>query len=103
MQAIEIVVPGAHTTIQDLGRIGFQDIGVPRSGPLDRVSFRLANALVGNPHGAPALELLLQGPTFKVLADSISRSNSRYASCSARRMTTLLKRPCVLFCHPNIP
>ena len=71
MQALEVIAPGLHTTVQDLGRIGHQDIGVPASGPLDRISFNLANALVGNPPGAAALEMLLQGPTLKVLAESV--------------------------------
>jgi len=71
IQALEVIAPGLHTTIQDRGRIGFQDVGVPTSGPLDRVSLRLANALVGNHPGTPALEMLLQGPTLKVLADSV--------------------------------
>lgn len=68
--AFEVISPGIHTTVQDAGRIGFQDIGVPASGPLDRISLRLANALVGNPPGTPALELLLAGPTLRVLAES---------------------------------
>jgi biotin-dependent carboxylase-like uncharacterized protein len=71
MQALEVIAPGLHTTIQDRGRTGFQDVGVPTSGPLDRISFRFANALVGNPSATPALEMLLQGPTLKVLADSV--------------------------------
>ena len=71
MPALEVIAPGLHTTIQDSGRIGFQDVGVPASGPLDRISFRLANTLVGNPPGAPALEMLLQGPTLKVLANTV--------------------------------
>lgn len=57
--------------MQDGGRVGYQDVGVPRSGPLDRVAFQLANALVGNAPDAPLLELLLQGPTLKVAADSV--------------------------------
>ena len=71
ISALEVVASGVHTTIQDRGRTGYQDVGVPNSGPLDRVSFRLANALVGNLPGTPALEMLLQGPTLKVLADSV--------------------------------
>ena len=71
MQGLEVIAPGLHTTLQDLGRIGFQDIGLPASGPLDRVSLRLANALVGNASNTPALEILLQGPTLKVAADSV--------------------------------
>ena len=71
MQALEVIAPGLHTTVQDRGRSGYQDIGVPASGPLDCISFRLANALVGNPPDAPALEMLLQGPTLKVMAESV--------------------------------
>jgi biotin-dependent carboxylase-like uncharacterized protein len=67
---LEVIAPGLHTTVQDAGRIGFQDVGLPASGPLDRISLHLANALVGNAPGAPALEMLLQGPTLAVLADS---------------------------------
>lgn len=69
--ALDVIVPGLQTTVQDRGRIGFQDVGLPASGPLDRISLRLANALVGNPPATPALEMLLQGPAFKVAADSV--------------------------------
>ena len=69
--ALEVLAPGLHTTVQDLGRIGYQDVGLPASGPLDRVSLRLANALVGNPPGTPALEMLLHGATFSVAANSV--------------------------------
>ena len=69
--ALKVVSPGIHTTVQDLGRTGFQDVGVPVSGPLDRISLRLANALVGNAPTTPALEMLLQGPAFEVAADAV--------------------------------
>lgn len=71
MQTLEVIAPGVHTTVQDCGRTGYQDVGVPTSGPLDRVGLRLANALVGNPAGTPVLEMLLQGPTLKVTAASV--------------------------------
>lgn len=69
--ALEVIGPGPHTTVQDLGRFGFQDVGVPPAGALDRISLTLANALVGNPPNTPALEMLLQGPTLKVVAESV--------------------------------
>jgi antagonist of KipI len=50
------------TTVQDAGRWGFQSCGVPVAGPMDPVSFRLANAIVGNPRDAAALEVTLLGP-----------------------------------------
>src|SRR6476659_11133822 len=62
--------PGLHTTVQDLRRIGYQVIGVPVSGALDGFALRLANALVGNPQGMAALEILVSGPTFEIAADS---------------------------------
>src|SRR5687767_7766337 len=70
-QFLEVMDAGLHTTVQDKGRIGFRSVGVPASGPLDSISFRLANALVGNQVGTAMLELLMVGPTLKVLADSI--------------------------------
>lgn len=69
--ALNVVEPGLHTTVQDLGRFGYQDIGMPVSGPLDGTSLRLANALVGNPAGMAVLEILAQGPTLEVAADSV--------------------------------
>jgi len=66
-----VLAPGFHTTVQDLGRIGYQDIGVPISGALDGVSLRIANALVGNPPAMPGLEILLSGPTLEVAADNV--------------------------------
>ena len=63
--AIEVVKPGALTTVQDLGRPGFAHLGVPRSGAADRSSLKLANRLVGNAEGAAALECTLIGPSLR--------------------------------------
>jgi biotin-dependent carboxylase-like uncharacterized protein len=68
---LKVLAPGLHTTVQDLGRLGYQAIGVPVSGALDGFSLRLANALVGNSPRTPALEVLMSGPTFKVAADTV--------------------------------
>ncbi|MCB0685605.1 MAG: biotin-dependent carboxyltransferase family protein [Saprospiraceae bacterium] len=57
-----IVKPGLQTTIQDLGRSGWQEFGVPVSGAMDRRSLRLANLLVGNAVNNPCLEITLLGP-----------------------------------------
>ena len=59
------------TTLQDLGRPGYQHLGVPVSGALDHVSLRAANLLVGNAPGVGALEIAYQGPTLRVEADSV--------------------------------
>jgi biotin-dependent carboxylase-like uncharacterized protein len=68
---LEVLLPGLHTSVQDLGRIGFQAIGVPVSGALDGNAMRLANCLVGNPLGMAVLEILLSGPTLLVTAGTV--------------------------------
>jgi antagonist of KipI len=60
-----VIKPGMLTTIQDSGRWGFQSRGVPVAGPMDPVSHRLANALVGNDRDAAALEITLLGPELE--------------------------------------
>jgi biotin-dependent carboxylase-like uncharacterized protein len=67
--ALRIISPGLSTTIQDVGRSGFQRLGVSVSGALDPVSLHAANALAGNPGNTGALEALYVGPTFAVNAD----------------------------------
>ena len=63
---IEVLEPGALTTVQDWpGRLGYWQVGVPPSGPMDEVSLREANLAVGNPEGAPALECTATGPTLR--------------------------------------
>ena len=54
------------TTVQDLpGRVGYWHVGVPPNGPMDDLSHRLANRMVGNPRDAAALELTGSGPTLR--------------------------------------
>jgi len=54
------------TTVQDVpGRIGYWHVGVPPSGPMDDLSHRLVNRVLGNPAGAAALELTGAGPTLQ--------------------------------------
>ncbi len=60
--AFEVRSPGALTTPQDTGRIGFAHLGVPRSGAADPDAYALANALVGNPPDAACLEMTAHGP-----------------------------------------
>ncbi|MBW8191060.1 urea carboxylase [Neiella marina] len=62
----DVVTGGTQTTIQDYpGRAGYWDIGVPPSGPMDSVSFRLLNQLLGNDNSAAGLEIIISGPTLK--------------------------------------
>jgi urea carboxylase len=70
--AFEVIDPGMQTTVQDYpGRTGFWHVGVPPSGPMDSLAFRLANRLVGNRESAAALECTLAGPTLRFRADAV--------------------------------
>ncbi len=68
---LTVVKPGLLTTIQDLGRWGHQTLGVPVSGPMDEVSYRLANLIVGNPSSAAALEATVLGPELRIETEAI--------------------------------
>ncbi|MGW3481878.1 5-oxoprolinase/urea amidolyase family protein [Rhodococcus indonesiensis] len=58
--------PGMLTTVQDYpGRTGYWQVGVPPSGPMDDLSFRLGNAALGNAEGAPGLESVMAGPALR--------------------------------------
>ena len=69
MTALAVLRQGLLTTVQDLGRWGHQDAGVPVAGPMDLYSHRLANRLVGNGEAAAALEVTLIGPELQARGD----------------------------------
>ncbi len=64
MASLSVITPGLLTTVQDLGRWGYQDRGVPVAGPMDPFAHRLANALAGNARHAATLEITLSGPAL---------------------------------------
>lgn len=67
-EMLEIVEPGLQTTVQDLGRYGYQRFGVPVSGAIDTFALRAANILAGNERGAAGLEITVLGPKIRFLA-----------------------------------
>jgi antagonist of KipI len=69
--ALEIIAPGALTSVQDLGRYGHGRYGVAPSGALDTFALRVANLLVGNREDQACLETMLLGPRIKFLTDLI--------------------------------
>jgi urea carboxylase len=63
---IDVLDGGVQTTVQQTpGRVGYWDIGVPPSGPMDDLSFRLANELLGNALDAASLECAMVGATLR--------------------------------------
>lgn len=68
---IEFSNGGFLTTIQDLGRTGYQEAGVPASGVMDTRSCRIANILAGNDPSEGVLEVTMLGPMFTFTSDTI--------------------------------
>jgi biotin-dependent carboxylase-like uncharacterized protein len=69
--AIKVLKPGLATTVQDAGREGYYNVGIPLSGALDQYSFRAANLLVGNDENAAVLECTLMGPELEFQRDAV--------------------------------
>ena len=67
--ALKVLRAGILSTLQDLGRWGYQRFGVPVSGVMDEEAHRLANWLVGNQDTEATIEMTLGGPTLGVTAD----------------------------------
>jgi urea carboxylase len=62
----EVLDGGTMTTVQDYpARLGYWNVGVPPSGPMDSLSFRIGNMLLGNAEGTPGLECTVTGPTLR--------------------------------------
>ncbi len=69
---LEVVEPGTYTTVQDYpGRVGYWNVGVPPSGPMDDYAFRLVNRIVGNPADAAGLECTILGPALRFHSDGL--------------------------------
>ncbi len=80
--SLNIRRPGLLTTIQDVGRYGYQQTGMVVAGAMDMIALRLANLLVYNPEHTAALEITLQGP--EILFERSSLIAIAGANLSAR-------------------
>lgn len=67
---IEIIKSGLYTTIQDLGRFGYENFGVPISGAMDQTSSKLTNKLLGNNINDAVMEITMTGPTINFLEET---------------------------------
>lgn len=85
--ALKIINPGLFTTVQDLGRYGYESYGFTPAGVMDYESYYLANALLGNDYNCGVLELTLYGITFEVL------HSTSMASAGAEMELTINEEP----------
>lgn len=65
----KVLKPGLQTTVQDLGRTGYQQYGISASGAMDPYSLQMANLLVGNPLNEAGLEVTMLGPSLEAMTD----------------------------------
>jgi len=68
----EIIRPGIHSTLQDLGRGNQYHIGIPFSGSMDKRNYLISNKLLGNKLNEPSLEFAYQGPLMKLHLGKVS-------------------------------
>jgi biotin-dependent carboxylase-like uncharacterized protein len=68
---LEITSPGLATTVQDRGRTGHYNVGIPQSGSMDQYSAELGNALVGNTAHEAVLECTYLGPVLTTDRDAV--------------------------------
>jgi urea carboxylase len=72
VMSVTVMDGGMHTTVQDIpGRLGYWHVGVPPSGPMDDLSHRLVNRVLGNHASAAALELTGRGPVLRFEAPAV--------------------------------
>lgn len=63
--SITVLNPGVLTTVQDKGRVGYQQFGVPAAGAVDPRSVAVANIILGNPEDEAVLECTMMGPQLR--------------------------------------
>ena len=83
--AIEVIKPGLATTVQDAGRPGYYNVGIPLSGALDQYALRVGNLLVGNDEGAAVLEASLLAPELVFRAPGCYRHHRRRSDAEGQR------------------
>jgi len=71
MEMFEVVQPGLYTTIQDRGRFGYLQFGIPPCGVVDNFAYKVSNLLVGNGVNEAVLEVTILGPVLNILEDGV--------------------------------
>ncbi|HEY7057824.1 MAG TPA: biotin-dependent carboxyltransferase family protein [Vicinamibacterales bacterium] len=93
MTALTVIKPGMLTTVQDLGRRGYQGLGVPVAGPMDWYSHRRANQMLGNDPMAAALEVTLIGPELAVEGEMVAAVTGAAFEVTVDETAIVIDRP----------
>lgn len=93
MALLRVLKPGLSATVQDLGRRGCLELGIPTGGAADMYSHRLSNAVVGNDPAAATLEMMLLGATFEMVADAVVAAAGADMGFQVNGRDAILGRP----------
>ena len=93
---IKVLKEGLFSTIQDKGRFGYKNIGVPVSGSMDQASAKLANLLLGNDESSAVLEMTLLGPTLEFMNDTYISITGADMNPSLNKQKVLLNKPLLI-------
>lgn len=88
---IHIVKPGLFSTLQDMGRRGHQDAGIPFGGAMDKEAHKIANELLDNPHETPTIEMTLIG------AELLFEGSGQIAITGADMHADLNGKPVIMY------
>jgi biotin-dependent carboxylase-like uncharacterized protein len=88
---IRVISAGMHSSIQDLGRFGFRNQGVPNSGSMDSISAKLANSILNNKLNSALLEITIIGP--KLIFDT-----DTYIAITGANISPKLNNVAILNC-----
>ena len=84
---LKLLKSGYYTSVQDQGRFGYRNKGVPVSGAMDSLALSKANALLENEEDAAVLEITMTGPTIEF------EENTYIVLTGAKMSTTLNNQP----------
>ena len=91
--AVEVVRPGLQLLIEDLGRPGFNSMGVSGAGAADRTALRRGNRLVGNAESAAGLESFGGGAVLRVIGDGVAAVTGAAGSITVTGADGTIHRP----------
>jgi len=94
-----VLKPGMQSSFQDLGRVGYQQLGVPVTGVMDTRAHQLANILVGNDVDQASLEITLTGPTVEFTEPCCIALTGADLSPTLNGQPVALNRPIVIRAH----
>jgi antagonist of KipI len=94
--SISVLKPGMQSSFQDLGRTGYQHLGIPVAGVMDTRAHQLANLLVGNDTDMASLEITLTGPTLRLTQACCIALCGADLSATLNRAPVVMNRPLVV-------